>query len=327
METVALSPPLEAGSEPSFGAEALLDRVLGDVLRSLVEQLNVLSAGIWLYDAAIGTTMLYLDYEDHQIRQGQAIARPGALQQNPLTQWDQEYLPLLQQKQVLVQTMQDVALRSPEYLMVRRHNQRQGIRSLMVIPLFFQDTFLGNITLRSLEAFRFSSDQMKLALALANQAAIALQFAQLVPRSWRPGTVSSTVMVRPVPSPSIPTNQRQSYFAEAGLAKQELDRVTNYIDHHLAEGVQLAQLAQIVSLSPSHFARLFKHSTGQTPHQYTMQCRLEAAKWLLMTQQGSIEQISSELGFANPGQFATFFRKHTGLTPSGYRQGSKSIES
>lgn len=320
MDTIALNLPLEAGIEtPSFGAEALLNQVLGGVLRSLVEQLNLLSAGIWLYDAAIGTTMLYLDYEDHQIRQGQAIARPGALQQNPLTQWDQEYLPLLQQKQVLIQTMQDVALRSPEYLMVRQHNQRQGIRSLMVIPLFFQDAFLGNITLRSLEAFRFSSDQMKLALALANQAAIALQFAQFVPRS--------TVTVLPVPQQPTPLSQRQSHFAEAGLTKPEIDRVTNYIDHHLAEGLQLVQLAQIVDLSPSHFARLFKQSTGRTPHQYTMQCRLEAAKWLLITQQDSIEQISSELGFANPGQFATFFRKHTGLTPSAYRQGGKSTKS
>lgn len=322
METIALNLQFEAGIEPpSLGAEVLLDQVLSDVLRSLVEQLNILSAGIWLYDATLGTTMLYLDYEDHHIQQSQAIVRPGALQQNPLTQWDEEYMPLLQQKQVLVQTVEDIAPRSPEYLPVRRHDQQRGIRTIMVIPLFFKDTFLGNITLRSLQAFQFPSDQMKLALALANQAAIALRFTQFVQKS-------SSVAARQSSESSTRANQRQNYLcAEAGLTKHELDQVINYIDHHLSERVQLAKLARIVSLSPSHFARLFKQSTGYTPHQYTLQCRLEAAKWLLTTQQSSIERISGELGFANPGQFATFFRKQIGIIPSAYRQSCKSTAS
>lgn len=297
----------------SLGSEALLGHVLHDVLRSLVEQLNILSAGIWLYDHTIGTTMLYLDYEDRQIRRGKSIFRPGALQQNPLTQWDREYMPLLKQKQVLVQTVQDIAPRSPEYLPVRQHNRQRGIRTIMVIPLFFKDTFLGNVTLRSLQAFQFSCDQMKLALALANQAAIALQFTQLIQQT-----------------PSVAVQQRdlQSYpSTEEGLTKRELDQVTNYIDYHLAQGVKLAELAHVVGMSPSHFARLFKQSTGCTPHQYIMQCRLEAAKWLLTTQQVLIEQISSDLGFANPGQFATFFRKQTGSSPSVYRQSCDSTVS
>lgn len=310
-----MSLQFEERFEPSnVGADVLLDQVLGDVLRSLVEQLNVLSAGVWLYDAMLRTTLLYLDYEEHHIQRGQAIARPGAVQQNPLTQWDEQYLPLLLQKQVLVQTVQDIAPRSPEYLPVRRHNQRRRIRTIMVIPLFFEDTFFGNVTLRSLQAFRFSSDQMKLALALVNQAAIALQFTQVVQRS-------STVVVPQVveSAPSINTWRQNNSFAESGLTKHQLDQVTNYIDHHLSESLQLAKLAQIAGMSPSHFARLFKQSTGHTPHQYTMHCRLEAAKWLLITQQTSIDRISGELGFANPGQFATFFRKQTGMTPSAYR--------
>lgn len=262
--------------------------------------------------------MLYIDYEEHQIRQDKSIFRPGALQQNPLTQWDQEYMPLLKQKQVLVQMVQEIAPRSPQYLPVRRHNRQRGIRTIMVIPLFFKDTFLGNITLRSLQAFQFSSDQMKLALALANQAAIALQFTQLIQQS--PSFA--------VQQASEYTNGLLSYsFNKEGLTKRELDQVTNYIDDHLAQGVQLAELAYVVGMSPSHFARLFKQSTGCTPHQYLMQCRLEAAKWLLTTQQWSIEQISSELGFANPGQLATFFRKQTGITPSAYRRGYNSTAS
>ena len=294
--------------------DALLNHVLSDVLRSLVNQLNISSAGLWLYDAMIGTTLLYLDYEDHQIRLGEAILRPGALQHNPLSQWDQEYMPLLRQKQVLVQTVQDVAPRSPQYLPVRRHNRQRGIRTIMVIPLFFKNCFLGNVTLRNLETFQFSSDQMNLALALANQAAIALQFTQSIQQP-------QSVIAPQVPK-SLTT--RSYAIAVAGLTTRELNQVTNYIDHHLAQGVKLAELAQVVAMSPSHFARLFKQSTGYTPHQYVMQCRLETAKWLLTTQPASIELASNELGFANPGQFATFFRKQTGMSPSVYRRNCNS---
>lgn len=297
--------------------DALLNRVLSDVLQSLVEQLNILSAGLWLYDATIGTTLLYLDYEDRQIRLGEAILRPGASQRNPLTQWDREYLPLLKHKQVLVQRVQDIAPRSPQYLPVRQHNRQRGIRTIMVIPLFFKDNFLGNITLRSLGAIQFSDDRMNLALAIANQAAIALQFTQSIQRYQ--SDLAPPASERSAMTTGLPTG--------AGLTKRELDRVTNYIDDCLAHGVKLDQLAHVVGMSPSHFARSFKRSTGCTPHQYIMQCRLEAAKWLLTTQQSSIERISSELGFANPGQFATFFRKQTGMSPSVYRQNCNSTAS
>jgi len=61
-----------------------------------------------------------------------------------------------------------------------------------------------------------------------------------------------------------------------GLDRTTLKRVSTYIEEHLAEDLALAELAAVTSLSPYHFARLFKASTGVSPHQYVIQRRMSA---------------------------------------------------
>lgn len=104
-----------------------------------------------------------------------------------------------------------------------------------------------------------------------------------------------------------------------GLSKQKLQQAIEYIHEHLAE-VSLAAIASEVGMSQYHFSRLFKQSTGSTPHQYTIQCRLEAAKRLLAAPELSINEISERLGFASHSQFTAFFRKYASTTPKAYRQ-------
>src|SRR3546814_17501748 len=55
---------------------------------------------------------------------------------------------------------------------------------------------------------------------------------------------------------------------QRGLAPNKLKSVTQFIDDNLAGEIQIRQLSNAASLSPSHFLRLFKVATGQTPHQF-----------------------------------------------------------
>lgn len=105
-----------------------------------------------------------------------------------------------------------------------------------------------------------------------------------------------------------------------GLSKQKLEQALEYIHAHLAE-VSLSAIAAEVGMSQYHFSRLFKQSTGLTPHQYTIERRLETAKRLLAVTNLPITEISLSLGFASHSQFTAFFRKYTAMTPSMYRQG------
>jgi AraC family transcriptional regulator len=97
--------------------------------------------------------------------------------------------------------------------------------------------------------------------------------------------------------------------------------VTEYIQQNLDKDLRLTELAAVVYMSPYHFARLFKCSTGVPPHRFVVGQRLARARACLATQELSIVQISRMVGFRTPSHFTTVFRRATGLTPRGYRTG------
>ncbi|WP_366863403.1 helix-turn-helix transcriptional regulator [Microcoleus sp. CAWBG52] len=72
-------------------------------------------------------------------------------------------------------------------------------------------------------------------------------------------------------------------------------------------------------LSPYYFSRIFKQTTGKTPHHYVTSCRIEKAKKLLKTPGLSIAYISQTVGFHDQIHFSNTFRKIVGLTPKKYR--------
>ena len=105
-----------------------------------------------------------------------------------------------------------------------------------------------------------------------------------------------------------------------GLAPYRLRRVLAYIQTHLEEQLSLEQLATVAQLSPSHFARLFKHATGWAPHQYVSRCRIAHAKRLLADTDLSLIDISAEVGCTDPSHFAALFRRHVAMAPNAYRR-------
>lgn len=104
-----------------------------------------------------------------------------------------------------------------------------------------------------------------------------------------------------------------------GLPAHKLRRVTEFIEENLARDLTLTEIAEAIELSQYHFARAFKQTTGQTPIQYLMQRRVEAAKQLLWESELPIAEIALRTGFKNQSHFTTLFRKSTALTPRGYR--------
>lgn len=104
-----------------------------------------------------------------------------------------------------------------------------------------------------------------------------------------------------------------------GLTGRRLRLATDFINAHLSEEVTLADIASIVDLSPFHFARAFKRTTGLTPQQYLMQRRIERAKDLLAQADLPIVEVSAQVGFKNQSHFTTFFRRYTAMTPKVWR--------
>jgi AraC-like DNA-binding protein len=109
-----------------------------------------------------------------------------------------------------------------------------------------------------------------------------------------------------------------------GLSPYKLRRTTAYIKAHLEQELSLATLAAVAQTSPAHFARLFKHATGLTPHQYVITCRMEYAKRLLAETDVPLIEIGLQVGCADQSHFTALFRTHVSLTPKAYRDNTKS---
>ncbi len=82
------------------------------------------------------------------------------------------------------------------------------------------------------------------------------------------------------------------------LPSCRLRRVTEYIQQNLDKDLTLAELAAVVYMSPYHFARLFKGSTGVPPHRFVVRQRIARARAFLATQELSIAQMGRRAGIA-----------------------------
>jgi AraC family transcriptional regulator len=103
------------------------------------------------------------------------------------------------------------------------------------------------------------------------------------------------------------------------LPSCRLRRVTDYVQQNLDKDLTLAELAAVLCMSPFHFARLFKCSTGVPPHRFVVRQRITRARTCLAMEGQSIAQISRMVGYRTPSHFTTVFRRTLGVTPGAYR--------
>ena len=108
--------------------------------------------------------------------------------------------------------------------------------------------------------------------------------------------------------------------ADGGLPPWRLQRVFTHIRENLANEVSVAKLAKTVGLSQYYFSKLFKTSTGTTPHQYVMRQRVERAQELLCEGQTALVNVATQVGFETQSHFTNVFRHIVGVTPKHYRE-------
>lgn len=113
----------------------------------------------------------------------------------------------------------------------------------------------------------------------------------------------------------------RDYYA-GGLPKHKFRQVVDYIHEHLDLDLGLEELATVVQMSSHYFCQQFKQSTGMTPHQYVIRCRVERAKELLLQAELAIADIARSVGFVDPRHLTRHFKRLMGITPKTFRQTS-----
>ncbi|MET7519997.1 AraC family transcriptional regulator [Streptomyces sp. NPDC005480] len=106
----------------------------------------------------------------------------------------------------------------------------------------------------------------------------------------------------------------------SGLSSRQLSAVRDLMEERLADPLPIADLAAAASLSVSQFARQFKASTGESPHQFLLRLRLEQACRLLRTGTTAIGEVAVDCGFSHQEHLTRVMRAKLDTTPGAVRR-------
>ncbi|MGB7434476.1 MAG: AraC family transcriptional regulator [Candidatus Acidiferrum sp.] len=106
-----------------------------------------------------------------------------------------------------------------------------------------------------------------------------------------------------------------------GLPPARLKTVLEFIHANLDKNVSLFSMADAANMNMYYFAALFRRSMGVSPHQYVLDRRVERAKQLLCDRELSVLDVSLQVGFDHPNNFARAFRRLVGVSPTQFRRG------
>lgn len=106
---------------------------------------------------------------------------------------------------------------------------------------------------------------------------------------------------------------------ELSTDKSISDIARKYVQENYYKDIDMAVVSNIVSLSYSHFSKVFKDETGINFSDYLFKVRMEKALEMLSNPVNKIHDIAQSIGYSNPKHFTRAFKNHFGFSPSEYR--------
>lgn len=97
-------------------------------------------------------------------------------------------------------------------------------------------------------------------------------------------------------------------------------KATAYIRENLHLPISLQQVAGYVHVNPNHFSEVFKRETGCTYLEFVTRERMNRAVEIVSETQTKVADVAKSVGYEDIKYFTQQFKKHTGQTPSEFRQ-------
>jgi AraC family transcriptional regulator len=165
--------------------------------------------------------------------------------------------------------------------------------------------FLKNTNIQDIQLFNLS-------MAMLEECKNGFMTGQLYGESISMA-LASRIITRFSKDPLIPARY------DGKIPLWRLNKLKNYINENLHLDLSITDLAKEVNLSEFHFSRMFKQSTGVTPHSFITKKKIDRACELLKQGRYSINDISSALGFKNQTHFSMLFKKILGVSPREFK--------
>ena len=104
------------------------------------------------------------------------------------------------------------------------------------------------------------------------------------------------------------------------VANKTLLSALDYIQHHYAEDISVAQLSKVACASEAYLYEIFKKNLGTSPIAYLNHYRISVASEMLKQTDESVGKISEIVGFRDPAYFSRVFRRTFRVSPREYRK-------
>lgn len=115
-------------------------------------------------------------------------------------------------------------------------------------------------------------------------------------------------------------SQFSPYLNAAADDSSPVAKIQRYVMEHIAESFSVERLAEVVSMSPRSFARIFAREAGVTPAEFVLRARIDAARSLLEGSEMAIKAVAWHCGFGSASRMRVIFGQRLGVTPTQYRE-------
>ena len=109
-------------------------------------------------------------------------------------------------------------------------------------------------------------------------------------------------------------------LTDSGAAATVVDQVTDYVNAHFREDINLSTVAQILGYTPNHLSRCFKQNKGLNFTDYLNSRRVAFAREQLLNTSDNLNRIAESCGFHSSNLLIRAFEKYEGVTPGEFRR-------
>ncbi|MGG2093538.1 AraC family transcriptional regulator [Bacillus sp. S13(2024)] len=99
-------------------------------------------------------------------------------------------------------------------------------------------------------------------------------------------------------------------------ASLKMEKIIAYMHQNINSKITLAELSEMVQLSPTYLSRTFKETTGYSVIDFFNKIKIDKAKELIIESNKKVKEVAQALGFADEFYFSRVFKKIEGISPS-----------